>query len=357
MRRECGGCPWLDESTAAQHAAKLDSLRLALAERGLDFPEPTLISAGSSLGYRNRLRLRVDELGSAVFFNPRKLTSCAVLDPVLADAVARLRESGPLPGLLGTRHLELRVADDARIGLCVYADQVVAQSSRAALGAALPAEWQIGYAGDPRLPRLDYYLEEPVGEPRGTTPLDYQVPLSSFVQVNSAVSRALVARVRGLVRAAGLRSFNDLFCGSGNFSLPLLADGLDGESVELDAQAIAALDESAARWRRQGRNHRARVGDARGASLEPRELLVANPPRAGLKLEAGDAQRLAGSATRCVALCSCSPQSLARDLAEFTASGFELREVTAFDMFPHTEHLETLAWLERPRAGGSRESR
>ncbi|MCB9587003.1 MAG: class I SAM-dependent RNA methyltransferase [Polyangiaceae bacterium] len=345
MSRECGGCPWIDQELDGQRLRKLDSLRRAFADLGVTPPEPSFVRAGSDLGYRNRLRLRIDAQGEVVFFNPKKLTSCAVLVPGLAHAVATLQALGPLEGLATAEHLELRVGDDGSIGLCMYAPSVPTSTVREALTRALPEGWRVGFAQDAALPTLEYFLEE-----SDAGCFAYSVPLSSFVQVNSAVSRALVAAVRGLVRAAEVGSFNDLFCGSGNFSLPLLADGLSGASFEVDAHAIAALQRGAAALPGQAAlRHHAEVADARNITdrLEPRELLLANPPRAGLKLDAKAAPALASRATRVIALCSCSPSSLARDLALLLPCGFELRGLSAFDMFPHTAHLETLAWLER----------
>ena len=48
-----------------------------------------------------------------------------------------------------------------------------------------------------------------------------------------------------------------------------------------------------------------------------------------------------------MALCSCDPVTLARDLRSLARSGYHLDEVTAYDMFPHTHHLEALAWIHR----------
>lgn len=335
----------MEREVATQRTDKLRNLARALEAEGLSLPLPARVVGGTDLGYRNRLRLRVDDRGRAMFFNPKKATSCAVLDPALAAAVAWLEGAGPLRGLRAIEHLELRVGDDRAVGLCAYAATPPGEGTRSALRSELPSDWRLGFAADERLEQLEYYLEEELGQG-----LRYHVPLSSFVQVNSSVCRALVASVRQLAATARVESFNDLFCGSGNFTLPLLADGLEGASYEVDPLAVAALSEGAQRWTRGGRRHTAEVADARTVAerLSPRDLLLANPPRAGLKLSAETARLLASRATRCLALCSCNPRSLARDLALLLPWGFEVRELRAFDMFPHTEHLETLAWLERP---------
>ena len=74
------------------------------------------------------------------------------------------------------------------------------------------------------------------------------------------------------------------------------------------------------------------------------DLVVLDPPRTGAK------EALAGIvalAPRAIAYVACDPVTLARDLRTLKASGFELRELVCFDMFPQTHHVETLAWLSR----------
>jgi 23S rRNA (uracil1939-C5)-methyltransferase len=75
------------------------------------------------------------------------------------------------------------------------------------------------------------------------------------------------------------------------------------------------------------------------------ELVLVDPPRAGL--QAG-LEALAACASGWLLMCSCNPVTLARDLGRLVALGFELDTIEAFDMFPQTHHLETLAWLRAP---------
>ena len=74
------------------------------------------------------------------------------------------------------------------------------------------------------------------------------------------------------------------------------------------------------------------------------DLVVIDPPRAGAR-EA--LVPLAQLARHHVALCSCNSATLAREIASLTQAGFALEEVCLVDMFPHTEHVEVLAWLAR----------
>jgi 23S rRNA (uracil1939-C5)-methyltransferase len=182
-----------------------------------------------------------------------------------------------------------------------------------------------------------------------------RVPLGGFMQVNFAVNALLIEHIVERALRLGLRTFADLYGGSGNFSLPLAARGLRGVCVERDAASIAALI-SAAAEQRLGID--AMVGDAlaetarwadRGTSFD---LFVVDAPRAGLKT--GHAT-VAAIASRVIALCSCNPQTFARDAARLCEHGFELRNVTAFDMFPGTWHVEVVGWLRRVEAPRSAE--
>ena len=79
------------------------------------------------------------------------------------------------------------------------------------------------------------------------------------------------------------------------------------------------------------------------------DLVVLDPPRPGCRAVVDPVGAL-GAAW--LALCSCDPVTLARDLRLLLARGYQVDEVEPFDMFPHTHHLETLVWLRRCESGG-----
>jgi tRNA/tmRNA/rRNA uracil-C5-methylase (TrmA/RlmC/RlmD family) len=75
------------------------------------------------------------------------------------------------------------------------------------------------------------------------------------------------------------------------------------------------------------------------------DLVLLDPPRTGAR------EALAGVvelAPRSIAICSCDPVTLARDLRELTARGYVLETVRGFDLFPQTHHVEAVAWMHRP---------
>jgi 23S rRNA (uracil1939-C5)-methyltransferase len=172
-------------------------------------------------------------------------------------------------------------------------------------------------------------------------------PWASFTQVNPAVNAALVEAVTAGATALGARTFLDLYAGSGNFSLPLAGGGRSGVMVELEPTAAdSARREAASRGLSLevialSSARGLEKLNARGARFD---LVVLDPPRAGAKEAIGGIVQLRPPG---IAYVSCDPVTLARDLKELVAVGYALESVSCFDMFPHTHHVETLAWLGR----------
>jgi 23S rRNA (uracil1939-C5)-methyltransferase len=171
-------------------------------------------------------------------------------------------------------------------------------------------------------------------------------PVGGFTQVNEGVNQMLVERVLAEVRGARARSFLDLYCGSGNFSLPLLRAGLIGVGVESAAPAIYAARAQATKLGLPGRF----VVESCATYLEREQLapgsfdvVLVDPPRAGAKDCLASLQKLRAPLLMMIA---CDPASLGRDLGELVRGGYRLRTIEGFDMFPQTHHVETLAILE-----------
>jgi tRNA/tmRNA/rRNA uracil-C5-methylase (TrmA/RlmC/RlmD family) len=165
------------------------------------------------------------------------------------------------------------------------------------------------------------------------------------------VNKALIQHIVEQAQQRSLKSVWDLYCGSGNFLLPLLSAGLKGTGIERDLHAIASLKRAA---QEQGLKGTFVACDALDwvqkqvhQGVTPPDLLICDPPRAGLK----DALiPTAQVGARFIALCSCNPRSLARDLASLQEQGYLCKSLILFDMFEHTAQVEALAWLERVSA-------
>ncbi|MEB2310851.1 MAG: hypothetical protein OZ921_21500 [Sorangiineae bacterium] len=298
----CGGCDLIRLSREAELREKSAMLGEALRRTGgfRDLPAPhPIITAGSELGYRSRIRVRVDAEGRVGYFARGthelvELERCAVATPEVNQALAELRER--------------------------------ARSSRVEPG--------------------ELELRATPGEARVSLPegVELYAPADAFAQVNAAVNERIIVDLLAGARERGLTTFCDLFAGAGNFALPLARAGLRGVAIERTGSAIEAGRRAASA---QGLAVRFVAGDvARSLARErgPFELAVLDPPRAGAREVLAPLVRLR---PRSIAYLACDIVTLARDLSALTRSGYALERVTGYDMFPRTHHLEALAWLAR----------
>src|SRR4030095_5911281 len=167
---------------------------------------------------------------------------------------------------------------------------------------------------------------------------------NDFVQVNGELNAKMVARAVELRAPAPGEQVLDLFCGLGNFSLPLARSGAHVVGVEGDAGLVARARGNAALngidniefvcgdWVQPS------AGDA-AWPRRPYDKVLLDPPRAGA-LEV--LPIVARSGAKEVLYISCHPGSLARDAGILVHEhGFTLRAAGVMDMFPHTAHVES----------------
>jgi 23S rRNA (uracil1939-C5)-methyltransferase len=172
----------------------------------------------------------------------------------------------------------------------------------------------------------------------------YRFDASCFFQINHALLESLV--VEATKDAAG-ESAIDLYCGVGLFTLPLARRFKRVTGVEANAAAAsfarhnltdAALTNAEIKT--------SQVGDwlaRRAARLAPVDLLLLDPPRTGA--EHGAVEGMIALNPRRITYVSCDPATLARDLRALASGGYALDSLAAFDMFPQTHHVETVARL------------
>jgi 23S rRNA (uracil1939-C5)-methyltransferase len=171
---------------------------------------------------------------------------------------------------------------------------------------------------------------------------DETVELSgtAFLQVNRGAAALLEAHVAALAgEVAGLRIV-DAYCGVGFHARRFARAGATVVGIELDPQAV----EEASRAAPEGARFVEGPVEALIRAELPADLVVLNPPRAGVDAEVAGA--LAESPAPRVIYISCNPATLARDLKRM-AGAYRLESVRAFDLFPQTAHVETVALLTR----------
>jgi 23S rRNA (uracil1939-C5)-methyltransferase len=160
----------------------------------------------------------------------------------------------------------------------------------------------------------------------------------SFLQVNTALGTTLREFV--LAQADGWSQVVDAYCGVGAYAREVARRGADVTGIEVDPAACLAARTDAPD---QFSVVQGRVED-RLAGVLPTELLILNPPRSGLHESVPDVIR-ACAPSRMIYV-SCDPATLARDVARLI-DAYRLEEIKAFDLFPQTAHVETVAVLAR----------
>jgi len=176
---------------------------------------------------------------------------------------------------------------------------------------------------------------------------DFLIAADAFFQTNVGAARELVRVVADAVGTGG--RVLDLYCGSGLFALPLARAGASVTAVEENRQAIADLKANlrlnqipSARVRPMA----ARVEDALGRLAgESFDATVLDPPREGCA-EAVLSTVFERMRPRRAVYVSCNPDALARELPRILRSGYRVSRIQAVDMFPHTDHMETVAMFE-----------
>lgn len=191
------------------------------------------------------------------------------------------------------------------------------------------------------LPPLRYHLEA------GKLTIEFEP--TDFIQVNGVLNQAMVARALAALDPQPGDAVLDLFCGLGNFSLPLARRARSVVAVEGDAGLVRRAGANA---ERNGVTnvtfHVANLfGDMLGLpwARGSYDRVLLDPPRAG-------AQEIlplvAGSGARRVVYISCHSGSLARDVGLLVREhGFRLSAAGVMDMFPHTTHVEAMAIFDR----------
>ncbi len=353
VAERCGGCDWMgiDESTQKRLAAQLVSD--AFRRVGKFDPPPELghVHPSQPLGYRNRVRLHLSEDGKLGYLARNSnqhvaIEACPVCTPQLNEAIAELTKSMREHGQRIARvieQMELR---------CLGPMPELLLFQRQGSSPARLDEWlsqvrslfHVAWAGAKSTPS-----PQPVSLAAGGSQVEVRIAPGVFSQVNWQINQALVHELVSGAQSRQLRSFADLYCGNGNFSLPLLARGMSGVGVEGNAQSIRCAQQAAAA---QNLAAQFEVGSvekvARRWADEGRlfDLVVLDPPRAGARRALSSVMRLA---TDWVFYCACDPVSLARDARALCQRGFALREVKLFDMFPQTHHIESVAWLQKTK--------
>jgi len=358
----CGGCVLQHLAPAAQIAAKQNVLAQNFARIGHVEPARWLAPLTAEVwGYRRRARLSVKHVPkkgrTLVGFRERDprfvadLAHCDVLDPALGeklDALAALLND--MQGAASIPQIEFSAGDASRVLVfrhlapLVDADREKLAAFGRAHGFAIllqPGGTDSVHPMDGTTVDLHYALPD-FGLRLAFTPLD-------FVQVNARINQKMIEHALALLQPGPDDRVLDLFCGLGNFSLPIARRaghvcGIEGDAGLVERARANAVANGIG-------NAEFHVGDLAGevrGSAWARadwDLLLLDPPRSGADELL---KQLPGKSARRVVYVSCHPASLARDAGTLVREHrFRLEAAGVMDMFPHTAHVESIAVFER----------
>ncbi|MBV9611598.1 MAG: class I SAM-dependent RNA methyltransferase [Acidobacteriaceae bacterium] len=322
----CGGCQYQHIEYSFQLEQKREVLRETLQRTGgIVFDCEIDVLSGEPWFYRNRIQLHFHE-GAVGFHKAKSRDLCAVdhcyiSSPTLNDVIRKLQvavKEPQWPSFL--QSLEV-FTNETQVQFTVV------DSARPL--AARFFEWCASFIPGWVRGAIEYTAAGHV----------YQVSRGSFFQVNCFLTDALVAEV---LRDSSGKHAADLYAGVGLFSLPLAQRFDIVDAVERGGAAFRDLEQNAQRGAREIRTIRAPAEHFLRTLTEAPDLIVADPPRAGLGNEA-TAELLRIKAPK-LTLVSCDPATLARDMKKLL-SNYRIERLTLVDLFPQTYHFEVVAHL------------
>ena len=351
--QSCGGCDFMHIEVGHQLELHRQIVHALVSHACGGCPPIVTHSPAPPLRYRSRARFSLGterdklQLGYRAH-GSREIVAvddCLVLDEALM-AAAKATASA-LKGAKGEG--ELSVAFGARDGarlpvldLTLSADPPVTflgwlSSACAPKGLFAGARVTLGNTTKPFV----------FGDPRAVQPGGDGLPIliraGGFAQASDEGAALLAARVSALAGTEG-GAVLELFSGSGTLSVALAKGARTFASVEEDAEAVACARQN---LDARGLAGKLRVGNAETTEIPPQlDVVVLDPPRAGAPAAT---RAIAAARPKRVLYASCDPATLARDLKQLVAAGYELDAVETVELFPQTSHVETLAKLSRPR--------
>lgn len=360
--RECGGCSLQHLAAEQQIHHKQQILLDNLRHIGNVQPQTILPPlTGPHWGYRRKARLGVKYVlkkqKMMIGFREKRsalltdVEQCHVLHPAIGQKLPQLKELlTSLDVYLHVPQIEIAVSDESTALIfrhllplspadtdklknfgATHAYRIYTQSGG-------PNTVTLLWAGTPQ--DLSYRL------------VDFNIELffqpNDFTQVNSDINRRMVPYAIELLAPTASETVLDLFCGLGNFTLPLARRAQSVTGVEGDERLVQQAKHNAAYNQLTNVNFfAANLFEQRltaGWAQQRFDKILLDPPRAGASEIVKEIAQFGASKLVYV---SCNPATLARDASDLGKQGYQLMQAGVMDMFPHTAHVEAIAVFER----------
>lgn len=338
----CGGCHYQHLDYPRQLAAKTTALRDTLTRIGKFKPEELdrvlkpFEPSPSPWYYRNHIQFHLDPAGNLGYLTQRSdsvvpIIECFLPEPAL-DQTWPLLEFDPIPSLVRVG-LRSGIEDDVMLILETDDDEGLEFSLDIPLLAV-----QIG-------PESLHVLSDSAELEIDVLDYTFQVSAGSFFQVNTAMAEKMVEHLLAHLPLRPESTVLDVYCGVGLFSAFIASEvarliGIEENSMAVEDFAVNldAFDN-------------VEIYEAPAEDVMPDldirpDIILVDPPRAGLALPVLDA--IVALQPEMLAYVSCDPATFARDAKRLRKAGFVLEQLTPFDLFPQTYHIETISFWRYP---------
>lgn len=361
---QCGGCSLQHLDGIRQIESKQNTLLQNLERIGKVTPgEIWKPLTGPSWHYRRKARLSVRYVHKKervlVGFRERygrfvaDMQECHVLDVRIAEqlpALSKLIYS--MDARSNIPQLEVACGDESCALIFRHMEPLSESDVEKLRGFA--RQTGIAVLLQPKGPTTIHCLEPQSLELRFGIP-EYNINMvfepSDFIQVNAEMNQIMIARVMELLDPDVGDRILDLFCGLGNFTLPIATRALEVVGIEGESGLVSRAKANAARnGLTNAHFHTADLNlDPTAAPWlsRPYDKVLVDPPRSGAEFIL---PHIAASKADRLVYVSCHPASLARDAGILVHKfGFHLKGAGVIDMFPHTSHVESIALFERKK--------
>ena len=333
----CGGCHYQHLSYPSQLNLKTNILREQLQRIGkiLDAPVLPIVPSAQEWYYRNHVQFHLDQsgvLGFVAASDPAELIpvkECFLPEAAINSVWTTLEFEPDSP----VERVSLRAGADDELMLILESDEPSPPEMEIEAGISvvhLTDDDSVVLAGDGHLPI-------------SVLGRAFRVSAASFFQVNTPMAGVMVTHLLENVPVSNESTLLDVYCGAGLFSaffaprvgrligIESAPSSCEDFSVNLDEFEHVELYEGLAE-------------EILPALKLSADVVILDPPRAGLERAVLDA--LLNIKPKTIAYVSCDPATLARDAARLLLGGYSLRQVTPFDLFPQTYHIESISIFE-----------
>ncbi|PHV12580.1 23S rRNA (uracil(1939)-C(5))-methyltransferase RlmD [Chitinimonas sp. BJB300] len=361
----CGGCSLQHAEATAQVAAKQRVMEENLTRIGEVKPQTLLAPIyGPTWGYRHRARLSaryVAKKGTVlVGFHEKRssfiadMKSCEILPKKISDLLVPLRS---LVMALSIRErmpqIELALGEHVDVLVLRIMDPLTPEDE--VLVKAFADQYTVQFWLQPKGPDTAHPFY-PLNAPQ----LSYSLPEfgivmpykpTEFTQVNPHINNVLVGRAIRMLDPQPGERIADLFCGLGNFTLPIARSGAQVIGIEGSQQLVERAIENAEKNGLADKTefqmaNLFEITEEIMASLGHFDRMVIDPPRDGA-MEVCKSIAMENGPKRIIYV-SCNPATLARDANVLVnVKGYTMKTAGVVNMFPHTGHVESMAWFEK----------